>query len=125
MSNFIKATEAKELVENRPADNRAFEDTYPVLSDNISMNIRNAAEHGKDSTTIVLHDVDVDLLELDDLNELLRENGYTTWFSLWLAHEPDEEDEGLVIETDKFDDDVFAQMRGYSYFTANIVVSWE
>lgn len=28
MSNFIKATEAKELVENHSADNRAFEDTY-------------------------------------------------------------------------------------------------
>lgn len=95
------------------------------MLDNISMNIRNAAEHGKDSTTIVLHDVDVYLLELDDLNDLLRENGYTTWFSLWLTHEPDEEDEGLEIETDKFDDDVLTQMRGYFYFTANVTVSWE
>lgn len=125
MSNFIKATEAKELAENAPDTNRAFEEKYPVLSNNISMNIRNTAGYGKDSTTIVLHDVDVDLLELDDLNDLLRENGYTTWFSLWLAHDSGEEDEGLVIETDKFDDDVLAQMRGYSYFTANVVVSWD
>lgn len=125
MSNFIKATEAKELAEIAPDTNRAFEEKYPVLSNNISMNIRNAAEHGKDSTTIVLHDVDVDLLELDDLNDLLRENGYATWFSLWLTHEPNDEDEGLVIVTDKFDDDVLTQMRGYFHFTANVVVSWE
>lgn len=127
MSNFIKATEAKKLTKSSVTpETNVFEDMYASLTSEISRRIRDDAKDGLDHTTIVLHDSDIDSLNFGDLNDFLRANGYSAWFSLWLTNDPDEEsDDEWIVETDKFDDAIYNEIRTYMYFTANIVISWD
>lgn len=127
MSNFVKAVTAKKLTKCSTApETTVFEDMYVFLTSEISRRIRDAAKDGLDHTTIVLYDGDINSLDFGDLNDFLRANGYSAWFSLWLTNDPDEEsDDEWIVETDKFDDAIYNEIRAYMYFTANIVISWE